>query len=50
MDLSKQNNISILLKILVLVAVILISFMFILPGKNINAENYQIVQFVFIHQ
>ena len=44
MDLSKQNNISILLKILVLVAVILISFMFILPGKNINAESNDIYE------
>lgn len=44
MDLSKQNNISILLKILVLVTVILMSFMFIVPDKNTNAKNNNIYE------
>lgn len=44
MDLSKQNNISILLKILVLVTVMLMSFMFIVPDKNTNAKNNNIYE------
>lgn len=44
MDLSKQNNISMLLKTLVLVTVVLMSFMFIVPDKNTNAENNNIYE------